>query len=152
PESVALAEEAMLRVFGLKFMIVGRGGDAEADFLRSKGIIACLNLADEMMGTAHAAADIFVNTSKWEGFNLPLLEAQFQGVPVIAFNDGPHPEVCRNGETGILVGDAGSMLKALLAMAEDSSRRAQMGTKARSSRKAFLGLRVALGWNLRSRQ
>ena len=145
PESVALGEEAMLRVSGLKFMIVGRGGDAEADFLRSKGIIACLNLADEMMGTAYAAADIFVNTSKWEGFNLPLLEAQFQGVPVIAFNDGPHPEVCRNGETGILVGDAGSMLKALLAMAEDSSRRAQMGTKSAVFAEGFSWAKSCVG-------
>jgi glycosyltransferase involved in cell wall biosynthesis len=124
-EFVQIAEEVMRRMPGIKFMVVGRGGEEEAAFLQKKGIIANLNLADDKMGVAYAAADIFLNTSKWEGFNLPLLEAQFQGAPVLAYNQGPHPEVCRNGETGFLVDDLDSMVEQLIALSRDRVKRAE---------------------------
>jgi hypothetical protein len=89
------------------------------------------------MGMAYAASDIFVNTSKWEGFNLPLLEAQFQGVPVLAYDHGPHPEVCRRGETGILVDDVDSMVDQLLALANDRDKRTAFGRRATSFAATF---------------
>jgi glycosyltransferase involved in cell wall biosynthesis len=137
PEFVTIVEKAMRLDRDLKFLVVGRGGGEEAEFLRSKQIISCLNLADDKMGTAYAAADIFVNTSKWEGFNLPLLEAQFQGVPVLAYNHGPHPEVCRSGETGILVDDIDSMVDQLLALANDRDKRTAFGRRATSFAATF---------------
>ena len=87
----------------MKFTAVGRAGKREPNSLYLKEIISCLNLADDKIGSAYAAADIFLNTSKWEGFNLPLLEAQFQGVPVLAYNHGPHPEVCSQGQKEFLL-------------------------------------------------
>lgn len=50
----------------------------------------------------YATADVFVTGTLWEGFNLPLLEAQASGTPVVAFNHCSHPEVVKNGETGYL--------------------------------------------------
>jgi glycosyltransferase involved in cell wall biosynthesis len=132
PEFITIVETAMGLDHKMKFVVVGRGGVCEAHFLHSKGIISCLNLADEQMGMAYAAADIFLNTSKWEGFNLPLLEAQFQGVPVLAYNYGPHPEVCRDGQTGLLVEGIDSMVEQLLALAKDRGKRAALGLNAKT--------------------
>jgi len=49
----------------------------------------------------YAACDIYATCTLWEGFNLPLVEAQACGKPVVAFNMGPHPEVIN--ENGVLV-------------------------------------------------
>ena len=132
PEFVTIAEKVMRLEPAVKFMVVGRGGEIESEFLKSKRIIGCLNLADDRMGTAYAAADIFVSTSKWEGFNLPLLEAQFQGVPVLAYNHGPHPEVSRNGQTGLLVADSNGMTEQLIALLRDHTKRARLALNAQT--------------------
>lgn len=39
-------------------------------------------------------SDVFLSPSLWEGFNLPLVEAQYLGIPSVAFSIGAHPEVC----------------------------------------------------------
>ncbi len=145
PELVQIVEQVGRRVPAVKFMVVGRGGNEEATFLRSKGIIPHLNLPDDKMGTAYAAADIFVNTSKWEGFNLPLLEAQFQGVPVLAYNQGPHPEVCRDGQTGVLVDSLDSMIEQLTALAQDPAKRTSLGQAAEVFAKRFSWTRSCEG-------
>ena len=48
-----------------------------------------------------ARADLFINTSHDEGLGLPLLEAQYGGLPVIAPNQKVFQEVL--GESGLLV-------------------------------------------------
>jgi len=45
----------------------------------------------------YAACDLYVTASLWEGFNLPIAEAQACGKRVVAFNIGSHPEVVKNG-------------------------------------------------------
>ena len=37
--------------------------------------------------------DVFISCSQWEGFNLPLVEAQALGTVGLAFDVGAHPEV-----------------------------------------------------------
>lgn len=37
--------------------------------------------------------DLTLSTSLWEGFNLPLVESQYEGCPVLAYACGSHPEV-----------------------------------------------------------
>jgi glycosyltransferase involved in cell wall biosynthesis len=49
-------------------------------------------------------ADVFVHTSRWEGFGIVLLEAMLAGLPVAATSVSAVPEVVRDGETGVLVG------------------------------------------------
>lgn len=60
-------------------------------------------VSDEDLPYYYAACDVYATCTLWEGFNLPLVEAQTCGKPVVAFSLGPHPEVIDDGETGILV-------------------------------------------------
>ncbi|MFH0853305.1 MAG: glycosyltransferase family 4 protein [bacterium] len=54
-------------------------------------------VSDEDLPKYYSSCDCYVTASLWEGFNLPLAEAQAMGKPVVAFNLGPHPEVAKNG-------------------------------------------------------
>lgn len=129
-EFLEIAERARSMQPKLRFVVVGRGGNDEAALLRARNIVPCLNLPANLMGAAFAGSDIFVSTSHWEGLNLPLLEAQYQGTPVIAYRHGPHTEVVRDGETGILVDEAEGMLKVLLSLANDEHERHRLASQA----------------------
>lgn len=56
-------------------------------------------LPDELP-SYYAAADLYVCTSRHEGYCLPLIEAMYKGVPVIARNTGGMPEAM--GGAGVL--------------------------------------------------
>jgi glycosyltransferase involved in cell wall biosynthesis len=62
-----------------------------------------------------ARADVFVHTSRWEGFGLVLLEAMLAGLPVVATRVSAVPEIVADGETGLLAepGDDAAVASAL---------------------------------------
>jgi len=58
-------------------------------------------LSHEFLPFYYAACDVYATCSLWESFNIPVIEAQACGKPVVAFDMGPHPEVIN--KNGILV-------------------------------------------------
>lgn len=58
---------------------------------------------DEELPYYYAACDVYATCSLWENFNLPVVEAQACGKPVVAFSVCSHPEVVINKKTGLLV-------------------------------------------------
>lgn len=76
----------------VEFLAMGRGSRDDAKPLEEAGWNVLLNASDEERRTFLQSLDVFISPSKWEGFNLPLVEAQFLGVPGIAFDVGAHPE------------------------------------------------------------
>lgn len=61
------------------------------------------DVPDEDLVYYYAACDVYATATLWEGFNLPLAEAQLCGKQVVAFNVGPHPEIVRDNAGGALV-------------------------------------------------
>ena len=62
-----------------------------------KNVIFKENIKDEELPNYYAACDLYVTASLWEGFNLPIAEAQACGKKVVAFDVCSHPEVVKNG-------------------------------------------------------
>jgi glycosyltransferase involved in cell wall biosynthesis len=83
-----------------------------------------------------AACDVFVFPTLpgfGEGFGLASLEAMAAGLPVVASDLGPLPEVVVDGETGLLVrpGDVDALTDAILRLASRPELMVQMGQQGR---------------------
>jgi len=78
-------------------------------------IIFVEDVSDQNLPMYYAACDVYATATLWEGFDLPVAEAQACGKPVVAFDIGPHPEVINIGDEGKLVpvGDTAAMAEAI---------------------------------------
>ncbi|MBM7853716.1 glycosyltransferase involved in cell wall biosynthesis [Desulfohalotomaculum tongense] len=78
-------------------------------------------------------ADIFLLTSKWEGFPLVLLEAMAGGLPVVSYNVGGISECILDGVNGYLhdQGDAKRMVHSLSRLINNIELRHRLGNKGR---------------------
>jgi alpha-maltose-1-phosphate synthase len=101
--------------------------------------------ADEV-GELYAAADVFVNPTRAEGFGFTNVEAQGHGLPVISTRLAAIPEVVEDGVTGLLVApdDEAALHAAMLALHDDASRREALGAAARRRFERLFARRVFL--------
>ena len=78
-------------------------------------------------------ADVFVHSSRWEGFGIVLLEAMLAGLPIVATRVSAVPEVVADGETGLLVdaGDHVALAAHLEALLADEERARALGEAGR---------------------
>ena len=74
-------------------------------------------------------ADVFVHTSRWEGFGLVLLEAMLAALPIVATRVSAVPEVVADGVTGFLFepGDDAGIAKAMGDLLDDPARARAIG-------------------------
>ena len=88
---------------------------------------------DAALGAAYAAADLFVLPSRYEGYGIVYAEALAHGLPVVACNVGPVPELVGE-EAALLVepGDVEALSGALDPLLEDDALRDRMSAAARS--------------------
>lgn len=75
-----------------RWEVMGRGSDADALKLAAEGFFVHLNATNEEREAYLRGIDVFVTLSKWEGCNLPLVEAAALGTPALALDTGAHPE------------------------------------------------------------
>jgi len=87
----------------VEYHIVGRFGWGEdADLLGKRpNVVLHGVLSDEEVRSIVESADIFLSTSHEEGLGLPLLEAQFAGIPIVAPEGVVFREVL--GSSGIFI-------------------------------------------------
>jgi glycosyltransferase involved in cell wall biosynthesis len=76
----------------IEFCVMGRGTESDGDEWREIGVTPILNAPDEAKVEYLRGLDIFISPSMWEGFNLPIVEAQALGTVGIGFDAGAHPE------------------------------------------------------------
>ena len=93
---------------------------------------------DATLAGAYAAADLFALPSRFEGYGVVYAEALSHGLPVLACDVGPVPELV-GGEAALLVppGDVGALAEALSLLSGDAARRRRMSGAAKR-RAAYL--------------
>ena len=62
-----------------------------------KNVIFAGFVDDGDLPSHYATCDAYATGSQWEGYNIPVAEAQACGKPVVAFDIGSHPEVVKDG-------------------------------------------------------
>ena len=99
----------LLKIFGLvndkfpnvKLLIVGKqtfpSYFEKLKKMANKNVIFDEYVSDRELPYYYAACDLYVTASLWEGFNMPIAEAQACGKKVVAFDVCSHPEVVKNG-------------------------------------------------------
>jgi len=89
------------RIPDAKLLIVGKPDFNDYyEYLKKisdNSVIFAGYVPDKELPYYYAACDIYATCSLQEGFNLPLIEAQACGKPVVAFDIGPHREVVGYG-------------------------------------------------------
>ncbi len=115
---------------GVKALMVGYGDTSDARRISDLGIIPFVKAPVEMMPVVHAATDIYVTASRWEGFDLPLVEAAFFGKPGVALKIGAHPEVVRDGETALLADTIAELEDDIIELVDNTPRRVALGASA----------------------
>jgi glycosyltransferase involved in cell wall biosynthesis len=110
---------------------------------RANGVVLLGARADVLRLVAAAGAVCL--PSEAEAMPMSLLEAMALGRAVIATDVGGNAELVRHGETGFLVppGDESAVARAVLELASDPARAAEMGAAGRSlQRERFTGERM----------
>ncbi|MFN8542824.1 MAG: glycosyltransferase family 4 protein [Candidatus Binatia bacterium] len=126
---VAIAGEVRRRRPLVQLLLVGHASEeAIALFGRQPGVVLRPNARANEMAALYAAMDVVASASVWEGFNLPLAEAQYLARPVVAYRLAAHPEVV--GPSGALVRDQHEFAEALLGLLADPDARRRRGTEA----------------------
>lgn len=138
---------------GWKLVIWGEGPEREnLENLREKlGLNECCALPGNhpRIYEALAAADLFVLSSRFEGFPNALCEAMAMGLPVVSFDCPSGPaQIIRPGQDGFLVslGDQEEFERALDRLMTDAALRASMGALARDVIKRFSLEQILARW------
>jgi 1,2-diacylglycerol 3-alpha-glucosyltransferase len=128
-------------------LLVGRGSVNDLGIQSPTSNVRILvDVPFETLRICFKACDIYCTCSKWEGFDIPLVAAQANGKPVLAYNVGAHPEVVANGKTGFLVDSVTEFLDYLCILVKDSELRNKMGEDAQTATRIFTWRRSALNF------
>jgi glycosyltransferase involved in cell wall biosynthesis len=120
-----------------KMIMAGIGSDYDVKLCQDRGITPVIEAPQEWLAGLYLASDIYTSASKWEGFNLPLLEAQSFGRPAVAYNIGAHPEVLNDHVTGFLVKSHDEFITRIGELISSHDLRSEMGNRAAEWAKRF---------------
>ena len=139
PTLIRAVAMALPRAPDLQLWIVGDGSERD----RLEALVAELGIAANVIfwGERHdvarffSAADVFTMSSVSEGLPMSLLQAMSVGLPAIVTDVGGMAEVVRNADCGLRVpiGDSAAYAEAIIQLASDSARRAELAANAKRS-------------------
>jgi glycosyltransferase involved in cell wall biosynthesis len=122
-----------------------RSGDVE-QAIRAAGPNVVLQtgyVAAEELPALYAGAEALIFWSLAEGFGLPALEAMACGTPVICSDRGALPEVVGDAAVIVPIGAPEDLAEAIVALASDADRRADLAARGRLGAAPFTWRRHA---------
>jgi glycosyltransferase involved in cell wall biosynthesis len=111
-----------------RLVIVGRLSSEQREKLEAHHVAfeSLVNLADEELRREYERCDLLVFPSTYEGFGLPIVEAQAVGKPVVTSNLSSMPEVAGAGACLVDSWSTESIRKGVLRVIRDDSYRNQL--------------------------
>jgi glycosyltransferase involved in cell wall biosynthesis len=139
---------ADLRRPDVSLVLVGEGPDRDALATQARDLGVALSMPGFVRQPMHwlAHADLFVLSSRWEGFGHVIVEAMAAGAPVIAF-DCPHGprDIIVDGVNGLLIpdGDGPALRTAMAGLLDDRKHVARLSAAATKDAARFSSSRIA---------
>lgn len=133
PELLAMFKDMRAHGLPARLLLAGLGSPDDVAWLESQGAEVLPNAPPELMPSFYSAADLYASPSLWEGFNLPLVEAAWFGVPAVAYAVGAHPETT----APVLVGSRAQFGAALERLVDDRRLRHDLGESSRRRAQEF---------------
>jgi glycosyltransferase involved in cell wall biosynthesis len=126
--------EAMLRsgAFGRHHLVIAGNLPDDGSVQRAAGaaprgrVHLVGYVPDDELADLLAGADLFAFPSTYEGFGMPVLDAQRLGVPVVCSDAASLPEVAGDGAVLVTPTSVPAMAAGLRAVLEDPARRAEL--------------------------
>ncbi len=87
-DAVAVADPVLAS--RLAFVLCGKGSPADREEMEAAGLAVFASVSDRELIDLYVAADLYVNFSKWEGFNLGIAQALAMGLEVVASDIPAH--------------------------------------------------------------
>lgn len=103
----------------------------------SDDIVILTDVNTTQLGVIYSGAEFFVHPSIYEGFGLPILEAQYMGKAVLAGDNSSIPEVVGDSALLLDVKDEEKLAKGMLALLKDHDLRARLIQKGYANIKRF---------------
>ncbi|MFN4182528.1 MAG: glycosyltransferase family 4 protein [bacterium] len=128
-------------------VIAGYGSEEEAEKMRTQGIKVYRLVSDEQMAVLFSGCDVYVTASRWEGVDLPALEAQYFGKPVLAFHRGAHPEFILHQQTGLLAHSINEFVDYWKKLLQEKQMREEMGSRAKEWAQKFSWHQCFSSWH-----
>ncbi|MDF1573704.1 MAG: glycosyltransferase [Bacteroidales bacterium] len=136
---IDLAVELKKRQKKFKILIAGEGRleTQLREYAKLSGVedsIVFLGFMKDMKSFLDAI-DIFVLTSRWEGFGYVIVEAMANSRPVVAFDVSSNPEIIEDGKNGYLIPpfDIRNLADRVVQLIEDQSLRNSFASNAKKS-------------------
>jgi len=111
---------------------------SEPELGGERGIRYVTNPTDDEVNALMAAATVFVQTSRHEGFCLPALEAMATGTAVVCTDAHGNRDFCRDGENCLMPGlNSAAVSSALARVLGDPALRGRLGQAGRATAESF---------------
>jgi glycosyltransferase involved in cell wall biosynthesis len=129
-EFAIIAQSMHAKYNNIEFIWIGGGEDQDIKHLQESGVKVTGMLSREDALKEVSTLDIFLQTSRYEGLSLALLEAQVAGIPAVVTNIPGNDEVVQHQQTGY-VGNTRAELETFTQRLIDSAElRQKMGKTA----------------------
>ncbi|MBN1298762.1 MAG: glycosyltransferase [Actinobacteria bacterium] len=151
-ELLSIYHDVSLQNPDIKLLAVGYGSKNDEEFLKNQGVLCIANAPEDQMPLIYSASDIYTTCSHWEGFDLPVGEAQYFRKPVVCYDIGAHPEIMENGKTGYIVSAPEEFAEKIRVLCADKGLREYMGAYAGQFVKKFYWQNSIDAYDLQIRQ
>jgi glycosyltransferase involved in cell wall biosynthesis len=128
---IEIYSKAKQQVPNLKLIMAGFGSESDVEYLRNLRVIPIANAPQDKLLQLFDICNFYVSASKWEGFNLPMIEAQSFGKIPIIYNIGPHKEILNSGEDSFVVDTQDEFIEKVIFLSNNEEFRKTKSEKAK---------------------